>query len=277
MSAGANVIKSVSRNLDCVLTHVSGSVLDTYFVNNTAGTATKTSHWTTVTTSDLTATQANTAAAADGVKVGGGCWAFKVADLIYVKPAAAGAYTKLAISGTTLAGAVYDDSLKFAFLSSGGQVYKYTGSNYVNVLNITGLKTVTSLYTNEDASKLLVYSHTVTGTTYDSVFKLFVSADGTTYNPVTIPTIMTAFVTRNGKSSIIASQSIENIVLGYTSGNATSPTFTISIINVNYTSRTSSSYTLPEMFTTIVSSSYFVFEEYLYLKVDNTVGGGPGS
>jgi len=277
MSAGVNVIKSVSPNLDCVLTFVSGSVLDTYFVNNTAGTATKTSHWTTV-TSDLTATQANTAAAAvDGVKVGGGCWAFKVADLIYVKPAAAGAYTKLAISGTTLAGAVYDSSLKFAFLSSGGQVYKYTGSNYVNVLNITGLKTVTSLYTNEDASRLLVYSHTVTGSTYDSVIKLFVSADGTTYNAVTIPTIMAAFVTRSGQSRIKLSQSMENIVAGYSSGNATSPTVTISIINVNYTSRTSSSYTFPEMFTTIGASTYFVFEEYLYLTVDNTVANGPGN
>ena len=153
------------------------------------------SHWSTLTTSDMSSSDVTAARnTPGGIQVGNRCWALKVGNLVYFKPAAAGAFTKSAVSAGQLSGAVYDKSLRFAHV--GGKIYKYTGNDYVNIFNVTGLKDTVHLHTSPDATKLLIYSHTADSGAYDVVIKLY-SEDGLSYNTVALSN-EGAFKTRVG-------------------------------------------------------------------------------
>lgn len=145
------------------------------------------SHWATV-VADTPAAAINIAAA-DSIKAGDGCWAFRVNNLVYIKPSSPGTYVKSAVSASDLSGAIFDVSLKFAIVPSSGKVYKYGTNDYVNIFNVTGLKTTTFIHTSPDGNRIIIFSYnnSITGqpVPYATAVRIYVS-NGSNYNQVTL-------------------------------------------------------------------------------------------
>ncbi len=148
---------AISPKFDCAICLSSSSFDTVKFDNTSTGSATKTTHAATV-TGDLTWTQITDALSNQNIKVGNGCWAFRINGLVYVKPVAAGAYVKSTVSANDFGTAIFDNSLKFAIIPSSGKVYKYGTSDYVNIFNVTGLKSKILIWSSPDSSRLLLFS-----------------------------------------------------------------------------------------------------------------------
>ena len=141
---GNNFVVATSQNFDCALTFVAGSDLMSLKVNSDYTVSTL-SAWSAVTTADMTAAQVATAISAGKVGVGAACWAVRIGDLVYFKNAAGDAFTKSA-KIATLTTPIFDTSLTFAY--AGGKVYQYTGSDYVEIITVTGLKSTIGIMTS---------------------------------------------------------------------------------------------------------------------------------
>ena len=69
------------------------------------------------------------------IQVGNACWAFRIDNFVYLKKTD-GTFAKLT-AGSGLTSAVFDSSLYFAYASN--KVYKFTSTDYLEILNVTGL------------------------------------------------------------------------------------------------------------------------------------------
>ena len=152
-----NTIVAVSSTFDCAITFVTGSDLNTIKVNSTDSTTTTLSAWANVVTSnDITA--ANLAIAIGNGKIGAGsnCWAIRADNFIYFKNPAGNAYTKSA-TVASMTTPIFDSSLNFAY--AGGKVYKYTGTDFVEIITVSGLKSTVKIYSSTDLNKLIISSY----------------------------------------------------------------------------------------------------------------------
>ena len=267
-----------SQGFDCAIS-LSGSSFDTVkFDNTNAGSATKTSHWATVTT-DQTSAQINTAASNGAIKAGNGCWAFRINGLVYVKPAATGAYVKSAVSASDFSTAIFDDSLKFAVIPASGKVYKYGTSDYVNIFNVTGLKSKIFFWSSPDLNRLVFYSYNNTqigqSVPYDTVIKVFVS-DGTNYNEITLPN-NGQFITRISDGKIYFDVNFETIVYGFAAGTDANPKVSINMVKVDYSTKTVSAYEVPQVWYTWINPNFFIFGNYIYCMQPTAPGASDGT
>lgn len=200
---GDNLIKATSTNFDCALTFVAGSDLNTIRINTTDSTTTTLSAWAAVVTStDMTSTQVNTAITAGKVSVSAGCSAVRIGDLVYFKNAAGTAFTKSAMIAT-LTTPVFDSTLTFAY--AGGKVYQNTGTDYVEIITVTGLKTTVNIVASTDNKKIAILSYqlsAVGASNYTSVIKLYYYT--TAWNSVTLPSTIASFTTYNSIPTLIS-------------------------------------------------------------------------
>ena len=156
--------------------------------------------------------------------------------------------------------------MKFALIPASGKVYKYGSTDYVNIFNVTGLKTTTFIKSSPDSERLMIFSYNNTlisqGVPYDAVIKLYVS-DGTNYNQVTLPNDG-AIKTRVSDPKIFFDPYFNTIVVGFASGTDAAPKVNIHVANVDYAARKVAEYPIPPVWFTWANPNFFIFGEYVY-------------
>lgn len=254
LSAGVNVIKATSPSYDCVVTVASAvdgtgpaTAVDTILIGADAAGTTITNQFATVVTSGhVTAANAFTFTSAN-YAVGDACWALKVDENVYIKPATNVAWTRAPATAPAgaLIGAKYDYSLKFAY--NANKLYKFGTTDYAAIVNsVTGLKTNVFLTSSPDGNKVFIFSYqagTAAGT-YDIAMKLYVF-DGTNWSAANLGSNIPSFTTGDGMATLIASPSLEFIGTGYNNGTSGSPSIVNFFVRVNFTSLTVTPFTTP--------------------------------
>jgi len=141
----------------------------------------------------MTIAQVNTALFNGKVGVGAGCWAVRIGDLVYFRNAAGDAFTKSA-KIATLTTPMFDATLTFAY--AGGKVYQYTGSDYVEILTVSGLKLSGGIAASEDKKKIILFSYEATAvgaSSYVTAIRAYYY--GTSWTSVTLPSVISDFTT----------------------------------------------------------------------------------
>jgi hypothetical protein len=261
---GNNIIVATSSNFDCAITFVAGSALSAFQINSTAATiSTPISAWTVVTTADRTSTQVATAASTNGkIQVGNNCWAFTVDSFVYLKNDAGTAFTKMT-AGSAFVSAAFDKSLKFAY--SAGKIYKFTTTDYAEILNVTGLKTTVELYASADLTKLMILSYQQgTGTTYDAVVKFYYFT--TVWNSLAMPSSMSSFSTVQNRPFVNLTPSLDTIGIEYMGGDSAAIKPVVIYAKADVTAAALTMYPSPTFFTGIgVTVSISTFENHINL------------
>ena len=270
---GNNVIVATSQNFDCALTFVAGSDLMTLKVNSDYTISTL-SAWSAVTTSDMTAAQVATAITVDQkVGVGAGCWAVRIGDLVYFRNAAGDAFTKSA-KIATLTTPIFDPTLTFAY--AGGKVYQYTGSDYVEIITVSGLKSIISIMASEDKKKIILFSFEATAvgaSSYATAIRAYYY--GSSWVSVTLPSTISDFTTFSGIPTPISEPTLETLGVWYNvqSGSGTRPQ--VYLAKADYAAGTLSLYENPaEWLGNGVSPYFSPFGNYLYVyRITSTLSG----
>jgi hypothetical protein len=252
LSAGVNIIKATSKSYDCVVTVASAvagtgpaTAVDTIQIGaDAAGTTITNQLAAVVTTTHVSAGDAFTTT---NYAVGDACWALKVNDNVYIKPAAAATWARAPATAPAgaLIGAIYDNSLKFAY--NANKLYKFGTTDYAAIVNsVTGIKTTVSIFSSPDERKVFVYSYQAGSTagTYEVAIKLYVF-DGTNWSAANLGSNIPSFTTGNGMPTLIASPSLEFIGIGYNNGTSGSPAIVNFFVKVDFTSLTVTSFTTP--------------------------------
>lgn len=103
----------------------------------------------------------------------------------------------------TLTTPVFDSTLTFAY--AGGKVYQNTGTDYVEIITVTGLKTTVTIAASSDNKKIAILSYqlsAVGASSYTSVIKLYYYT--TSWNSVTLPATIASFTTYNSIPTLIS-------------------------------------------------------------------------
>jgi hypothetical protein len=138
LSTGNNAILDVSDDLDCALTLVTGSALDTVQIFPSNNTMSIINAYSTVISDFNTAANISLTISQRKYRVGPGCWAFRLGGLIYYRNSTNDGYAKSTASATpAYANAVYDRTLKFALV--GDTVYKFETNDYISKFSVSGI------------------------------------------------------------------------------------------------------------------------------------------
>jgi hypothetical protein len=199
VAGGMNAIKATSPVMDCAVLYVTGGTVYNLAQVSLSGSGaiTISDQMTNIVTGnsgDLIASDVETAASLiSGISVGNGCWAYKIGALIYFKETSR--YTKSAQSATVgFAEAIFDSNLKFAY--AGRKIYKYSVSDYAEIITVPGLQTTIKLYPSLDETKLLIVSYQILpGLLGYSVVNKLYALNGSSWTEVNLPTNMASFLT----------------------------------------------------------------------------------
>ncbi len=186
---------------------------------------------------------------------------------------------KSGVSATDFSTAVFDDSLRFAIIPSSGKVYKYVTNEYVNIFNVTGVKSKVFIYSSPDANRVLIFTYNNTAISqsvpYETAVRIYVS-DGTNYNQVTLPN-NGDFTTRTYDAKIYFDQLFETIVCGFASGTESEPKVNINVVKVDFSARTVANYEVPQIWYSWINPIFAILGEIIYCMQPIAPGSSQGT
>ncbi len=169
--------------------------------------------------------------------------------------------------------------MRFAIIPSSGKVYKYVTNEYVNIFNVSGIKSKVFIYSSHDANRVLIFSYNNTAimrsVPYETAVRIYVS-DGTNYNQVTLPN-NGDFTTRISDAKIYFDSMFETVVCGFAAGTDSEPKVNINVVKVDFSARTVAAYEVPQVWYSWNLPHFFIFGEVIYCMQPISPGSSDGT